>query len=123
MRVIAVDFDHCLSLDGYPETGRPNWPVIDMACKEQQQGAKLILWTCREGKELQEAVASCKEWGLSFDAVNENVQEIQMELGGDFRKVIATEYWDDLAVPVEEIERRYKCGIVGTNGLDDDAIP
>ena len=58
----------------------------------------MILWTCREGKELEDAVAACKAVGLEFDAVNDNVPELKEAFGTNPRKVGATEYWDDRAV-------------------------
>ena len=49
-RVIAVDFDGTLCENAWPEIGAPNWPVIHHAQSVQAEGAKLILWTCREGE-------------------------------------------------------------------------
>lgn len=70
-RAIAIDFDGCICQSKYPEIGEPNWHVIEEAKKEQEAGAGLILWTCRAGKELDAAIAACKEWGLNFDTVNQ----------------------------------------------------
>lgn len=61
-RVIAVDFDGCLCDNAYPDIGAPNWQVIDAALKERADGAALILWTCREGDMLQQALDACKGW-------------------------------------------------------------
>ena len=58
-KAIAIDFDSCLCEDAYPQIGDPHWDVISLAIQEQQSGAGLILWTCREGWLLQEAVAAC----------------------------------------------------------------
>ena len=54
--------------------------------------------TCRAGKELDAAIAACKEWGLNFDAVNQSLPEWIEAWGSDSRKVGADEYWDDKAV-------------------------
>ena len=72
---IAIDFDGILCQNAYPDIGDPNWDTIHQALKEQSNGAKLILWTCREGRSLERAVAACAGWGLTFDAVNENLPE------------------------------------------------
>jgi hypothetical protein len=64
---------------------------------EQRNGAKLILWTCRTGALLDAAVSWCKDEGLTFDAVNENLPEIIEAFGSDTRKIFANEYIDDLA--------------------------
>lgn len=96
--VIAIDFDGCLCKDNYPEIGTPNWEVINEAKRLQSSGACLILWTCRTGKDLEAAVSACREWGLEFDAVNENPQFRIDLFGNDCRKVGADEYWDDRSV-------------------------
>lgn len=97
-RAIAIDFDGCLCADAYPAIGAPHWHVIKRAQIEREAGAKLILWTCREGALLAEAVAACRSWGLEFDAVNENLPEWVARFGGDPRKIGASEYWDDRAL-------------------------
>jgi len=97
-KVIAVDFDDCICTNNWPSVGLPNWKVIDAIKKEQSLGTAIILWTCREGISLQNAVNACKTWGIEFDAINENVPERIREWGRDSRKVSADEYWDDLAV-------------------------
>lgn len=96
--VIAIDFDGCLCEDDYPEIGKPNEDVIEQAKRLQRDGACLILWTCRGGKELDAAVEACRNWGLEFDAVNKNPQFRIDFYGTDCRKVGADEYWDDKAV-------------------------
>lgn len=92
--IIAVDFDHTLSNAGYPHIGQPNKPLFDVLIKLKTQGHNIILWTCREDIQLQQAVDWCKEQGLEFDAVNENLPW----LGFYSRKVCADMYIDDLAV-------------------------
>ena len=97
-KAIAIDFDGCLCTNAYPEIGEPNWPVIRRAQAEQRAGAGLILWTCREDQLLQDAIAACEGWGLTFDAVNESLPDWIEVFGTRPRKVGASEYWDDKAV-------------------------
>ena len=97
-KAIAIDFDGCLCEWAWPEIGKPNMEVINAARQEKQNGTALILWTCRVGEKLGEAVAWCKGWGLEFDAVNANLPERIAEYQNDCRKVNADEYWDDRAV-------------------------
>lgn len=99
-KVIAIDFDGTLCENAWPEIGAPKRDVINRALAEQEAGAALILWTCREGDLLEEAVFACRTWGLYFDAVNENLPERTAEYGNDCRKIGADEYWDDRAVPL-----------------------
>jgi len=97
-KAIAIDFDGCLCENKWPDIGEPNWPVINQAKAEQQAGAGLILWTCRAGERLADAVQFCKSCGLEFDAVNDNLPERTAAYGANPRKVNADEYWDDKAV-------------------------
>lgn len=100
MKAIAIDFDGCLCDNAYPAIGAPHWGVIARAKMEQEAGAGLILWTCREGQLLQEAVAACESWGLHFDAINESLPSWIAAFNNAPRKVGASEYWDDQAVPM-----------------------
>lgn len=94
-KVIAIDFDGTLFENKWPEIGMPIAPNINRAKNEKANGEVLILWTCREGEKLAEALAACKAVGLEFDYVNENADELKAEFGTDPRKIAATEYWDD----------------------------
>lgn len=97
-KIIAVDFDGTLFTDEYPEIGVPIWKVINYCKEQQEQGATLILWTCRNGADLEEAVELCRNVGLTFDYVNQNTAEHIAKFGGvDTRKVCADEYIDDKA--------------------------
>lgn len=96
-RVIAVDFDGVLCEDKWPEIGPEKKDIIELAKYRKQAGAALILWTCRCGEQLDEAVAWCRERGLEFDAVNENLPERVAFYGTESRKISADEYWDDKA--------------------------
>ena len=94
-KIIAVDFDGTLCENKWPEIGEPNEELIQYLKKEQAAGAKLILWTCRTGKMLYNAVAFCAEHDLIFDIVNRNLPESIERFGDDCRKVFADEYIDD----------------------------
>lgn len=96
-KIIAVDFDGTLCENKCPDIGRPNKDMLNYIKKRRRNGCKIILWTCRTGKMLEDAVAWCKEQGLEFDAVNENLPEILEEFGGDSRKIFAHIYIDDRA--------------------------
>ena len=97
-KIIAVDFDGTLFITDWPTIIEPNWEIINKAKTEKENGAKLILWTCRCGKYLDDAIEACRRVGIIFDAVNENLSEsIEMFDGTSSRKVFANEYWDDLS--------------------------
>jgi len=96
-RIIAVDFDGCLCRNQWPEIGEANKRAIHTLMRLRDNGARLILWTCRTGKLLDEAVSWCNGHGLTFDAINDNLPDRIAMYGGDTRKVSADEYWDDRA--------------------------
>lgn len=98
---IAVDFDGTLSLGHYPNIGLPNKPLFEYLIRRQKESCAIILWTCRElDSHLLEAVEFCKEQGLEFDAINQNLQK----LGFECRKIVADEYIDDLAINVKDVD-------------------
>lgn len=72
---IAVDFDGTIVEDAYPGIGKPQLFAFDTLKKLQEEGHRLILWTYRHGKELEEAVAFCKTNGIEFYAVNKSFPE------------------------------------------------
>lgn len=100
MKVIAVDFDGTLCDEAWPGIGKPHWPIIHELTRRQAAGDRIILWTNREGKLLDEAVSWCLNHGIKFDAINSNIPERIEQYGDDPRKLSADEYWDDRAVLV-----------------------
>lgn len=106
--IYAVDFDGTLCESVWPGIGEPNTKLIEHLIKRRKEGAKLILWTCRVGEKLQEAVEWCKDHGLEFDAVNDNIPEMIACHGNNCRKVFATCYIDDLAVDKEKYGLPFK---------------
>ena len=94
-KVIAVDFDGTLCENKWPDIGKPNYTVINYLKREKKNGAKIILWTCRMGERLDNAVNWCKKHNLEFDTINENLPEIVDFFGDDSRKICADEYIDD----------------------------
>lgn len=98
MKIVAVDFDNTLCFSNWPDLGEPNVRLIRTLKELQQNGNKLILWTCRNGMDLQRAVAWCEQQGLQFDAINENLPETIALYGGDSRKITADYYIDDRCI-------------------------
>ena len=97
-KIIAIDFDGTLCQNQFPNIGKPNYNVIIKLKAEKFRGSRIILWTCRNGKQLQEAIDWCNMYDIHFDAINENLPDIIDYFGGDTRKVVADEYWDDRAI-------------------------
>ncbi|MCF6242669.1 MAG: hypothetical protein L3J74_15150 [Bacteroidales bacterium] len=92
--IIAVDFDGTIVKHEYPKIGKPNLFAFETLRALQKQGHKLILWTYRAGKELDEAVDFCKEHGIEFYAVNKNYPEEEFDETIS-RKIYADIYIDD----------------------------
>ena len=94
--IYAVDFDGTLNLaQSYPKLGKPNRELIAFLKERQQAGDQIILWTCREGEQMKSAIKFCKNSGLEFDAVNDNVRENIEHFHNNCRKVFANYYIDD----------------------------
>jgi hypothetical protein len=93
--IIAVDFDDTLCFSNWPSLGAPNLPLINYLQKQKSAGSKIILWTCRAGKPLEDAIEWCKHYGLFFDAINDNPNQPSNAIGG---KPIADVYVDDRAI-------------------------
>lgn len=98
--IVAVDFDGTLCDNDYPKAGAEHWSLIHALQELKVEGKiDLILWTCRVDKDLEFAVNWCKERGLIFDAVNENLPRVIEMYHGDTRKVSADIYIDDFGFP------------------------
>jgi predicted peroxiredoxin len=104
--IIAMDYDDTLVNKSFPEKGIPNVPVVEKTLEFCKYGAEVVLWTCREGKMLQEAVEMCKEMGIKLAAINKSApsqvirQKEQMEKYGEtygLTKIFANIYVDDRA--------------------------
>lgn len=97
--IIAVDFDGTLCENCYPEIGAPRTEVIEEVRRARENGAALILWTCRCGIALANAVRWCANLGIQFYAINDNLPETIQRYGSNSRKIYAHRYLDDKAVP------------------------
>lgn len=92
--IIAVDFDGTIVEHRYPSIGRIRPLAFETLSKLQAKGHRLILWSHRAGKKLDEAVEFCLSNGIEFYAVNKNFPEEIWE-GTDSRKILADIYIDD----------------------------
>lgn len=88
--IIAVDFDGTLEIKG-----KPNHELIQNLIIAQRKGNIVILWTCRQGKSLMDAVRFLNKEGFSPNLINENAPEAIRMLRGNPRKIYADIYIDD----------------------------
>ncbi|MCB9201564.1 MAG: hydrolase [Flavobacteriales bacterium] len=94
-KIIAVDFDGTIVDDAYPKIGKPKLYAFDTLKRLESQGYRLILWTYRYGKRLDEAVEFCKENGIEFYAVNSSYAEEEFNPNEQSRKIHADYFIDD----------------------------
>lgn len=96
--IIAVDFDGTLTMGQYPEIGKPKPYAVEMMRRLKADGHYLILWTCRRGERLEEAINWLLEQSIPFDRVNAHEPQNLARYGDDTRKVYAHCYIDDKQV-------------------------
>jgi len=92
--IIAVDFDGTIVEHQYPKIGKEIPFAIDTIKLLQKEGHRIILWTFRKEKELDEAVEFCKGKGLEFYAVNKSYPEEEFDPSVS-RKIHADLFIDD----------------------------
>ncbi|HIE45732.1 MAG TPA: hydrolase [Flavobacteriaceae bacterium] len=93
-KILAIDFDGTIVEDAYPKIGKPRIFAFETLLKLQEKGHRLILWTYRSGRKLQEAVDYCKENGIEFYAVNKSYPEEILD-NSISRKIHADIFIDD----------------------------
>ena len=92
---IAVDFDGTIVEHRYPEIGREVPFATDTLKMLMREQHKLILWSVREGKLLQDAVDWCRAKGVEFYAVNKDYPEENEEKNAHFSRKIKADYFID----------------------------
>lgn len=93
--VIAIDFDGTIVEHRYPAIGKELPFAIETLKKLTEEGHRLILWTVREGKLLEEAVQFCQERGLEFYAVNRDYPEEEKGRNNHFSRKLKADLWID----------------------------
>lgn len=92
---IAVDFDGTIVEHRYPAIG-PEKPfaieTLKMLIRDRHQ---LILWSVREGRLLDEAIAWCRERGVEFWAVNRDFPEEDITRNENFSRKLRVDLFID----------------------------
>lgn len=92
---IAVDFDGTIVEHRYPEIGK-ELPFATQTLKMLiEDRHKLILWSVREGKLLDDAVEWCRKRGVEFYAVNKDFPEEDLSKNQSFSRKIKADVWID----------------------------
>ncbi len=94
---IGIDFDGTIVKCNYPDVGKFKFLAIPTIKWLKNKGYTLILWTCREGKYLKNALEACRSVGIEFDFINENSPARIKQYNGDCRKLSCDFLLDDMA--------------------------
>ena len=93
--IIAVDFDGTIVTHEYPKIGK-EIPFATQTLKMlAKDGHRLILWTVREGRLLEEAVKWCNERGVDFYAVNKDYPEEELDNNTHYSRKLKADIWID----------------------------
>lgn len=92
---IAIDFDGTIVEHRYPEIGDEIPFATDTLKMLINDRHRLILWSVREGKLLEEAVEWCRQRGVEFYAVNRDYPEEETAHRNFSRKIKADVFIDD----------------------------
>jgi hypothetical protein len=93
-KIICIDFDGTIVEHAFPKVGKPMPQAVEVIKELKKAGYVLVLWTCREGKYLDDAIKFCKNNKLEFDAYNETPMNCEFRPEGG-RKAYGTYYIDD----------------------------
>lgn len=92
---IAIDFDGTIVEHKYPEIGKEIPFAVETLKKIQNDGHKLILWSCRQGDLLNDAINWCKERGLEFYAANLDFPEENVENNVNYSRKLKVDMFID----------------------------
>jgi len=97
--VVAIDFDNTIAIDD------ENWQIVGIQknCKKtidklKEIGCYIIIWTCREGKNLNIAEEFLKKHNIHYDKINANCPWHYDYYPHDSRKIWADVYVDDAGI-------------------------
>lgn len=95
MATIAVDFDGTIVTHEYPNIGEElpfATETLRMLIRDRH---RVILWSVREGKLLQDAIDWCRERGVEFYAVNRDYPEEEKEKNNHYSRKLKADYFID----------------------------
>lgn len=93
--IIAVDFDGTLHRSEFPKIGKPEPYAAECLRKLKADGHFLIIWTCRTGNYLTDAVNWLMENDIPFHRINDQCPEVGKLYSDLPRKIYAHIYIDD----------------------------
>ena len=93
--IIAVDFDGTIVEHRYPEIGKEIPFAIDTLKMLIKDHHRVILWSVREGKLLEDAVNWCRDRGVEVYAVNRDYPEETTDNNQYFSRKLKADLWID----------------------------
>jgi hydroxymethylpyrimidine pyrophosphatase-like HAD family hydrolase len=94
--VLAVDFDGTITkYNCFPYANEVMPHAAEVIRLLHDLGVVIVLWTCREGIFLLEALDYCRKQDVPIDYANENLPEIDVNGSYAQHKVYGTMYVDD----------------------------
>lgn len=95
MPILKIDFDGCIVTEKFPSIGDPLPMAIETLRKFHEHKYNTILWTCREGDPLIDAIDFLHQNGVYFDVVNQGHPMNPYRHLGQSRKPFAHYHIDD----------------------------
>ena len=95
MAIIAVDFDGTIVTHEYPNIGEELPFATETLRMLIRDHHRVILWSVREGKLLQDAIDWCRARGVEFYAVNRDYPEEEKEKNNHYSRKLKADYFID----------------------------
>lgn len=94
--IVCIDFDGTIARSDYPVIKGEMPYAREVIKRMKDRGCYVIIWTCRTGEELLDAINWLVERDIPFDRVNDHNPGNLREFGGKGgKKVYADVYIDD----------------------------
>ena len=93
--IIAVDFDGTIARSDYPVIQGEQPYASEILRQLRNEGHYIIIWTCRCGKQLIDAINWLLEHDIPFDRINDHNPDNVRKYGEGGNKVYAHCYIDD----------------------------
>lgn len=93
--IFAVDFDGTIATSNFPEIIGEVPGAIECLKLMKKKDHKIIVWSCRSGKDREDAEEWLKRNNIPFDLFNENLPDRVNAWNNNCRKVFADVYIDD----------------------------
>lgn len=93
--IIAVDFDGTIVRSQYPTIQGEQPYAVETLKKLKDEGHYIIIWTCRTGQPLLDAMNWLLAHGVSFDRINDHCPANVATYGDAGNKIYADVYIDD----------------------------